>query len=395
MRLHRSTLSIGTFIALAAIVACSCSVLQQPTSSQLLSEYPTTPPPALALEPIEFPSFHERTLANGARLFVVPNREQPVVSITLAIRAGSASESPEKAGLAVFTAELLTKGTSNRSARDIAETVGLAGGQLVAAAGDDWTTLQTTILSDHLDGVLALLADAVTNPAFAASELGNLRAQKLTSLQSAASQPDALAERRFRQALYGKHPYGQAMTRESIRSIAREDIVRFYERFYRASGALVVVSGDVEPTDIARRLESRLAGWQPGAIFPEPLAPPPAPLEKRRLVVVHKPGSVQAVFRLGHLLPAAQAPDWPKIQVAQFILGGAGGRLMQVLREQKGYAYSAYATAQQRNLGGSMIVSTEVRTAVADSALAEMLRVLAEFVASRYRKPTLPARRAP
>lgn len=387
MRRSRHLRSMSGFAVILAIAGCSQAAyrtsMPDPVASVAAqpSEILTEPPAPLPLEPIEFPPFYERTLANGARVIVVPNHEQPVVSVSLTVRGGSAADPEGMPGVAAFTADLLTKGTTTRDAKQIAEEIDFVGGQLSVTAGDDGTTIQTTVLTDFFDTALALLTDVMTHPTFPAVELENTSRQMMSALQAASGQPDLLAERRFRQEVYGAHPYGHTTTPASIAAIARSDVVAFYERFYRPSQALIIVTGDIEPASIVARLDRALAEWTAGdsptqrATTP-PLSPAPA---KRRLIMVHKPGSVQAVYRIGHLLPPASNPDWVEIGVMRVILGGSAGRLTRVLREQKGYAYAAYAMTQEQERAGSLMMRTEVRTEVADSALAEILRLFEEF----------------
>ncbi|MGH8236367.1 MAG: M16 family metallopeptidase [Steroidobacteraceae bacterium] len=389
MRPSQYLRSLSTLAAVLAVAGCSHAAFQSSRTdsvtpaatqtSELTSEPLATPPAPLPLEPIEFPPFHERTLANGARVIVVPNREQPVVSVSVAFRGGgSAADPQDKAGVAELTADLMTKGTATRNAQEIAETIAFVGGQLSVTAGEDWTILRTTVLTDFADTALSVLADVLAQPKFPAAELESTRKRMLSALQVSYGEPTVLAERRFRQELYGQHPYGRTTTPASLAAITREDDVGFYERFYRPSQSLIIVAGDVEPASIVARLDRAFAKWSPGdspARHVATLATLPAPA-KRRLVIVHKPGSVQAVYRVGHLLPAASSADWVEIGVLRAILSD---RLMDVLREQKGYTYSAYAIAAEQQQAGHWAVNTEVRTEEAHNALAEMLRIMEQL----------------
>lgn len=387
MRPERHLRSMSGLIAVLAIAGCSQAAYRTskpdpvPAAATQPAEILTAPPAPLPLEPIEFPPLYERTLANGARVIVVPNQEQPVVSVSLTLRGGSVADPEGTPGVAAFTADLLTKGTTTRNAKQIAEEIDFVGGQLSVTAADDWTTLKTTVLTDFLDTGLTLLADVVTHSTFPAAELENTRRQMLAALQAASGQPDLLAERRFRQELYGAHPYGHTTTPASIAAITRRDVVEFYQRFYRPSQALIIVTGDVEPASIVARLERALVEWTASSSPTQRAAAPPLPQApaKRRLVIVHKPGSVQAVYRIGHLLPAPSNPDSVEIDVMRVILGGPAGRLMHVLREQKGYAYAAYAMTQEQEHAASLFIRTDVRNEVADSALREMLNILEQL----------------
>lgn len=332
-------------------------------------------PEPTAVTPIDFPEFTEATLDNGARVIVVENHEQPVVSINLRIRSGSTAEPGALIGLADMTAGLLDKGTTTRDARRIAETIDFVGGSLGAGAGEDWTSVSVTVLTEFVDTALALLSDVVMNPTFPSDELENLRRRSLTALQLQKAQPAALAQRRFDGLVYGSHPYGRNETEASIRAIQRMNLLGFHREHFRPNNALFVVAGDVDPTQIVARLNRAFAAWQQGTVPTRPAAQAPTHTQ-RRLEFVHKPGSVQGVFRIGHLMPSATEADWPALDVAMQILGGSTGWLFEVLRERKGWTYGAYASANEKQGPGVFTASAEVRNEVADSALAEMLTLI-------------------
>lgn len=337
--------------------------------------------------PVEFPEFTEATLDNGARVIVVENHEQPVVSFNLRLGSGTAADPGGLTGTASMTAGLLDKGTRTRTAEEIASTMDFIGASLGGGAADEWSSVSTTALTEFMDTAIAVLADVVLNPTFPSEELEILRNQTLTSLQLQKSQPGSLARRRFSQLVYGTHPYGKVETEQSVRAIQRASLLSFHRQHYRPENALFVVAGDVDPQDIVARLNRAFADWQPGEVPPEPSGTPPAPANTR-LEFVHQPGSVQGVIRMGHLMPAATEADWPAIDVAMRILGGGStGWMFDVLRQQKGYTYGAYASANENRGPGVFVAQAEVRNEVADSAMHEMLRLI-----DRLRDEPVPGR---
>jgi hypothetical protein len=137
-----------------------------------------------------------------------------------------------------------------------------------------------------------------------------------------------------------------------------------------------VVAGAVDPDAIAAGLEEAFAGWDGRAALDAEHAPPPASTD-RRLVFVHKPGSVQAVIRIGHLLPSATDADWVTLDAANQVLGSGSAQftawMMKVLREEKGYTYGAYSAMSERQGPGYFLMTGEFRNEVADSSLMIML----------------------
>ncbi len=338
--------------------------------------YPSEPPAPMPVEDVEFPDYAERTLSNGARLIVVENHEQPVVTIQLLLPGGSAADPDEMPGLASVTAAQIDKGTSTMTALEIAEAVDFLGASLGAGASSEWTRVFLTTITDFLDEGLDLMRDVVLDPVFPEDELTTEKQRRLSQLRLQRSQPSALAMETFMEGVYGDHPYGRQESVESIEAIGAAALEAFHDAHYRPEGALFVVAGDVDPEAIAGQLESAFVGWEGVGAAETARAEPPTRTD-RELVFVHKPGSVQAVIRLGHLFPSATEADWPTLDLANQILGsgsaGFAAWMNQILREDRGYTYGAYSSMSERRGPGYFSMSGEFRNEVADSSLVIML----------------------
>lgn len=356
---------VGT---LAACLACARALAAQ-----------ATPPPPLPLDRVELPRFQERKLASGAQLIVVPQHEVPFVTVNLVLPGGSVVDPPGAEGVASFTAQLLTRGTSTRSKDELADAVDFLGATLSASASDDWSTVSLGVVTPELDRGLGLMADAVLHPSFPADELALLRTRTLSALQVQLSQPDALASRAFTRTVYGDHPYGRLVTPTSVQAVDRAAVETYHEAWYRPTEALFVVAGDVEVEDVARRIDGAFAGWE-AAPLPERHYPEPPGRVQPRVVVVHRPGAVQSEVRVGELLPAGRLPDWTALSVANQILGGGpSGRLFRVLREERGYTYGASSSVTRRRDRGVFTASMAVRTEVTGQAVGAMLQLIQEL----------------
>ena len=352
--------------------------------------FPSAPPAALPVSDVDFPDYAERTLRSGARLVVVQNREQPVVSIQLLLpAAGSVGDPAGMAGLASVTASLLDKGTGEMTAAEIAEAADFIGARLGAGASSEWSSVSLTVVKDFLDRGLELMSGLVLAPTFPEDQLETEKTRRISALRLNRSQPGILAAETFTTAIYGRHPYGQVETAETLGAIEADDLERFHALRYRPQQALFVVAGDVDPAEIARKLELAFAGWEGAPPAAGERTAPPA-RTGRDMVFVHKPGSVQAVIRMGHLFPSATAADWPLLDVANQVLGSPSAAfaawMMSTLREEKGYTYGAYSLMSERVGPGTFVMQGEFRNAVADSALTLMLEL-----ADRLRAGDIPA----
>jgi zinc protease len=339
--------------------------------------FPTTPPPALQAVRLEFPDFHETVLPNGLRLIVLEHRAQPLVGVTLFVNGGSSAEPAGRAGLAGMTADLLTKGTPARSATEIAEAIERVGGTLSATPSIDWITLSANVLADHLPLALELVSESAMRPTFPESEVELTRRRTLSSLQAALGQPATLAQRAFDREVYGAaHPYGIAPVGATVQEITRAEIVGFHETLFGASNALLVIAGAVTPAEAEALARRHFGEWRRG----QPVTvtyPLTTDRERTTIRLVHRPGSAQTNLLVGHLGYRLDNPDHFALVVLNGMIGGNfNSRLNQVLREERGWTYGAFSRFTRPREIGNFAASAEVRTEVADSALAEMLSQL-------------------
>ena len=336
--------------------------------------FPTRPPTAAPLRPVQFPPFRDVALPNGMTLLLVENHEQPTLSVSLSFRAGNAYDPARKEGVAGLVAELLTKGTPTRTAEQIAATIEGVGGSIAAGAGDDFLTVSSDVLSDHAELAFTLLADVTRRPTFPASEVELARTRFLSALEVELSQPNSIAGRAFAKEIYGSHPYGRNTSGAAYRSITRDDIVSFAARRIRPSGALLVVSGDITLARARQLATTAFGSWQGAA--PGPLAPSAAPTKRATdILLVHRPGSVQSNIVIGNTTFLPADTGYYSARIAAHVLGGGSdSRLFLILREQKSWTYGSYAALRRTRGLGYWEATFEGRTEVTDSALVELLK---------------------
>lgn len=337
----------------------------------------TTPPPALPARPIQFPPFTERTLPNGLRLLVVENHSLPLVNLDLYIRSGTGADPAQRLGTASIVASMLDKGTATRSATQIAEQVEGVGGVLGAGADQDNLTVSASMLSDQLQMAFELLSDVALHPAFAEQELQTVRAQQLAGLRAAQGNSGYLASRTFEERLFGaQHPYGRRPTPASVTAITREDLAAWHRTHFVPANAMLVVSGDVTPARAEQMARAAFGAWTGGAAPADNFPNPPAH-ERAEILLVNRPGSVQSSILVGNPGLSADSPDYYAGQVLNMILGASGeSRLERILRGEHGWTYSSRSRYARLLGGGDYRANTEVRTAVTDSALSELVTQL-------------------
>lgn len=363
--------------ALASAALLVAPLFGTPCVAPAGAQYPTTPPPPAPVRPAAFPPFQQATLPNGLRVVLVENHRDPVVAFRLSMPAGDAYAPPGKEGLSDLTATLITRGAGTRTAEQVAAAIEGAGGSLAAASGPDFLTLYGSTLSANTALAMRLAGDAVARPTFAESEVDLARTQELSGLQLAESRPGTLADRAYRAALYGSNPYGRTATPATVRPLTRADVVAYAQARLRPQGALLVVAGDVTMPQLRTLAAQSFGGWS-GAPAVAPAMPAPPTRTARGIILVNRPGSVQANILAGNLTAGPADSTRYAASVANKLLGGgADSRLFDVLREKKGWTYGAYSNLTRPRGTGAFTATAEVRTEVADSALTELLAQLA------------------
>jgi zinc protease len=350
------------------------------------------PPPSAAELRFSAPVPSEARLPDGARLLVVENHAVPIVSIEVVVPAGVAAEPPDKAGLAGFTASMLTEGTSRLPALAFSAAVEDLAARLSASSGPESTRVRLNCLVETLPQALDLLAAALVEPAFRAEDVERVRGLLLSGLLQKKASPPALAADEASRILFGpKHPLGQPAggTPATVKGITRDDLARFHATWYRPEGSLVSVSGDTTLADMQRLLGEKLAAWRAQA--PPALSLPPRPaIDRRTVTLVDKPGASQSqVWLVAPLFPASH-PDRVPLTIANNVLGGLfGSRLMMNLREEKGYSYGVRSSLQLARDYGWFQAAGGVQAKYTAESLAEFEKELLAFSTGELREGEL------
>ena len=331
-------------------------------------------PGPLRTPTVQLPKIQKTKLGNGLEIWLVEKHELPIVAMNLVIQAGFDHDPLDKPGIASMTADVLDEGTKNRDALQIADELEFIGANLSVRSGTDGSFLTLNTITKHLDEALGIYTDILVNPTFPQKEFDRLKKQRQTSLLQQKDVPSAIANVAFNRIVYGPaHPYGNdaSGTEKSLDQMTRDDLVKFYETYYRPNNATLIVVGDATLGDISKRLEKALAGWKASDI-PAIHLPPPPPADKRRLYLVDKPGAAQSEIRIGYPATARNTPDFFPISLLNRILGGQyTSRLNLNLREKHGFTYGARSGFAFNKEPGPFVASAGVATAKTDSSLAE------------------------
>jgi predicted Zn-dependent peptidase len=330
-------------------------------------------------------------LRSGVRILSerVPGARSATIGYWVAV--GSRDEASGTFGSTHFLEHLLFKGTTTRSALDIAVSFDSVGGEHNASTAKEYTCYYAKVRDRDLPMAVEVIADMLTSSVIDADEFENERGVILEELAMADDDPADVASERFFEAVFGEHPLGRPIggSPETIKAATRDAVFAHYRRNYRAQDLVITVAGAVDHDELVAGVEHALAaaGWDLNAeAHPverrEALAIPVA--QGSPLVLVHRPIE-QANILMGMTgLPAAD-PRRSTLAVLNSVLGGGmSSRLFQEVREKRGLAYSVYSFSPSFSDSGLMGLYAGCSPAkageVAELMLAEFRRLAADGV---------------
>ena len=303
----------------------------------------TLPPPGPP-RGFDVPAAHDKTLANGLRVVVINRSVTPLVSMALYLRSGAEVDPPQLAGLSDLTAGLLDKGTTTRTAPQIAEAADALGGSLGTGAGFDAAQVSITVTTPKVGAALDLLADVVRHPTFAQAEIDRERKRMLDDLRLALSQPGSVERLVAARAVFGSGTYGHSAggTPASLPRIRRDDIAKLHDTYYRPDNAVLVFAGDIDLDRAVQAATHSFGDWKaPAAHLPK--SPPAIGKDMlARTIIVDIPAPARPRSRsCTAASPATRRISMPGWSPMPCSGGSYSARLNEEIRIKRGLSYGA------------------------------------------------------
>jgi len=327
--------------------------------------------------PVQLPAVLDQTLDNGVRVLAVRRPGVPVVEMRLRIPAlcGQSGEQlgPDAAGRTLLAETILT-GTAERDRQRIATDLQSIGGSLAASVDADRLALTGSTLSDGLPALLRLVAEVLVSASYPDDEVDGERDRVEQEITIARSQPAVLAREALLGRLHPAHPYGTELPPPgAVTAVTAARMRDMHAGRVSPDRALLTLVGDLDPQEALGLAGDVLASWAgaagaAGGQVPDVPAYPGGPL-----VLVNRPGAVQTNIRLGG--PALPRSDerYPALQLANIVYGGYfSSRLVNNIREDKGYSYSPRSAIDHAFATSRFTVAADVATEVTAPALLEM-----------------------
>lgn len=284
---------------------------------------------------------YQRTvLPNGIRIVTEAIPHVRSVAIGFWYRAGSRDEMPSKNGISHFIEHLMFKGTKTRSARDIAEAIDAAGGQMNAYTSKEHTCYYARVLDRHVDLAVEILADMLRHSVFAPAEMEKEKGVILEEIKMYDDSPDELVHDLLAEAAFFQHPLGQGVLGrdETVRSLKRDDVLEYLGQRYVGRNLVVAAAGNLVHDEVVELVARWFADLPEG---PAGDAPVPLTDPVRQKVLVKETEQIHLCvgsrgFHRNH-------EDRYAVLLLDVALGGGmSSRFFQDLREERGLVYSTY-----------------------------------------------------
>ncbi len=315
-------------------------------------------------------------LDNGVVVIVRETRKTPAVSINLAMRAGSLCDPPSSPGAMHLLGRVIDRGTTSRSAAEIAEDMEGRGITLSIAVTRHLVSMVCTCLAEDVAPVLALLGDLLMAPSVPEGELATCKGEVVTAIRQDEDNPAVQAVEALMALLYpGGHPYGRPSKGAvpAIEGLTRSDLVGLHAARFRPGELTAVIVGDVEVSKAVDLAERVFGGWH--AEPPTAIAlPPVAPATTRRRIVVPMMNKSQADIAYGFTAITRADPDYYVFWLMNNALGqyAIGGRLGDSIRERQGMAYYVSSVLDANLAPGPLVIRAGGCPANVDRATASI-----------------------
>ena len=321
--------------------------LSKPETFENHSRYPTPKgwkhPLAFERRPkqIRYPDAETLQVGN-TEVFFLPDKELPLVDLTLFVRAGQVDVPAEKTGLAdLLAASLVEGGTETYGPEELSRLLDQNAIRLSVSIGEEISQVQLSVLKDDWERGLDLLREVLTRPGFDDEIVEVVKQQAVTALQRQGEDAQKVA---FRESLiwhFKGHPYGRdpLLGIETIPSIERDDLQGFLQSYFVAENMVIAVSGDISRAAVEGGIKKLLATLPAGPAPSRDIEPPQS--TPAVLTLIHKPGQVQSQVVMA--LPGIQRtdPDFWKLRLLTDLFGGSDSLMYTRLRDDLGLVYSA------------------------------------------------------
>ena len=283
-------------------------------------------------------------LPNGMILYMMEDHTVPQVTVYGRIRTGEVYEDKDNHGVAELTGRVMrTGGTKTLKPAQLDEELEYIAAHVETSIGQDYGTIYFSSISREMDTGLKLFADVLRNPAFDEKELELAKSQVKERIRRRNDRSESIGEREFYKVLYPNYPHGWEDNWNTIKKITRQDLVDWYNRFYKPNNMMFAVIGDFNKKEMIAKFNKLFGDWEKGKA--DLSGKKSVKKEFHPGVYYAKKDVNQSYIRVGHLGVKRTNPDIFAIKMMDYIMGGGGfnSLMTEKIRSDEGLAYMVYS----------------------------------------------------
>ena len=310
-------------------------------------------------------------LKNGVEVYAINAGAEELMMLEWVYSAGNCYE--DKNLVAASANFLLRNGTSKKTAFQLNEHFEYFGSYINRACYNETATISLHTLTKHVHELLPVIREMITDTIMPEEELSTYKQNQKQRLKVSLKKSEFIAGRLIDTYLFGeKHPYGKFSSAEEYDALNREELMSFYDRYYRNGKLIMFVAGKL-PANLEQLLNEQFGDLPVGTI-PKP-NDTPSPVSEKKYRITNDINGVQGSIRIARPFPNRHHPDFLKAQILNSLFGGFfGSRLMSNIREDKGYTYGIHSYLQNHVQHSAWMISTEAGKDVCEATIAEVYK---------------------
>lgn len=311
-----------------------------------------------------------KKLSNNVPVYTIYSGEQDLVRIEFIFN--NVKWDVEKPLQAIAVSALLNNGTSTLSSKEIAQKIDFYGAFFQTEYVQDHSSVTLYTLNKHLAAVLPIVRDVLTDSQFPQQEIDLYIQNQKQKLQVNLKKNDILARKEFAHALFGNTAYGVDIQARHYDELKREDLTAYFNAAYAPDNCTVIVSGKFEEASFELLNSEFGQNWELGYATKNDFSFSTTP---RAVIYKERADAIQSAIRIGKLAVNRTHEDFAGLQILNTVLGGYfGSRLMNNIREDKGYTYGIGSGISSLQDAGYLFIATEVGAEVCAAALTEIYK---------------------
>ncbi len=348
------------------------------------SKFDRSVEPAYGESPdVKLPSVWKNKLSSGLNVLGIENHEVPLVQFQLQIKGGMLLENTDKIGVSTMLAELMTKGTKNKTPEQLENAIESLGATIRAYATDESIFISGNTLAKNYNETMALVQEIILQPRWDAKEFDLIKQSTLSQILQQKADPNSIARNEFKKLIYGTESIlsnNRIGNENSVNSITIDDLKNYYSKNMAPSVADFQIVGSISKTDVTNSLATLNKNWEAKKVT-VPKITTTNTVASSKIYFYDVPGAKQSVIRIGYPALAATDADFYPAQILNYRLGGGGfaSQLTQELREGKGYTYGINSSFNGSVNKGPFTISSGVRSNVTFESVSLIKEIVAQY----------------